>query len=131
MNGILPMLIPLTDNMIDDILRSDRTFIILFYSDLSPMTPQIIEIFEDFDKQFKGKIDIYKCNRDKEHGKLQQYFQMNAIPAILMIKNNKAYVNHAGGTSVTAYNNLIKQGIIDIMTDQKQKKQPTGYVSIV
>lgn len=126
--GIL-MLKKLTADMIDNILGSSRTFIILFYSELTPTTPKVMEIFEDFDRQFKGKIDIYKCEIDKETGKLREYFQMNTLPAMAMMKNNKPYANCAGAVSLVQYQELIKAGIVEIMKDQKQ--QTSSYVSII
>ena len=55
------MLKKLNDTMIDGVLQSSRTFIIVFYSETLPSVQDIVKVFEEFEKQFKGKIDVYKC----------------------------------------------------------------------
>jgi thioredoxin-like negative regulator of GroEL len=85
-------------------------------------------VFEEFDEQFKGKIDVYKCEIDTETGKLKKYFQMTALPAMVMMKNNKPYANSAGPVSAASYQNLIRSGIVKIMEEQKQQK--SGYSTI-
>jgi len=121
------MLKNLTDAIVDDVLNSNRTFIILFCSDGMPNTPEVIEIFEKLDSKFSGKIDVYKCEIDKETGKINRYFQMLALPAMIMMKNKKVYANMANSYSETAYINAIKAGIVNIMQEQKQSD---GYTSI-
>jgi len=123
------MLKKIDDTMIDDILQSDRTFIIIFYSGNLPSVQDILKIFEDFEIQFKNKIDVYKCEIDNETGKLSQYFKMSALPAMVMMKNNKPYANSAGPVSAASYQNAIKNGIIKIMEEQKLPKKKS-YVSI-
>jgi hypothetical protein len=74
------------------------------------------------------KIDVYKCEIDTETGKLKKYFQMTALPAMVMMKNNKPYANSAGPVSAASYQNLIRSGIVKIMEEQKQQK--SGYSTI-
>ena len=123
------MLKKLNDTMIDGVLQSSRTFIIVFYSETLPSVQDIVKVFEEFEKQFKGKIDVYKCEIDKEHGKLAQYFKMPTLPAMVMMKNNTPYANSAGPVSAANYQNLIKEGIVKIMESQPKKKAG-GYVSL-
>lgn len=114
------MIKTITDEMIDDVLRDSRTFIILFYSEKISNMSNITAIFDDFDKKFNGKIDIYKCAIDEETGKLTQYFNMNVLPAMIMMKNNRAYANVAGTVSAMVYEDAVKTGIIEIMKESKR-----------
>lgn len=109
----------LTDENIDNILQSDRTFVVIFYSEKLPNLPNIMPIFEEFDIQFKGKIDVYKCEIDNEFGKLASYFKMSTLPAMVMMKNNKAYANMAGPSTANNYQNAVKEGIMEIMREYK------------
>lgn len=106
-----------TDNNIDDILKSGRTFIIVFYDNSMPNTDNVFKIFEEFDSQFQGKIDMYKCEIMKNRGKMVKYFNMNSLPAMVMMKNNKPYANVVGPVSAMSYQNAIAKGIMDIMND--------------
>jgi len=120
------MIETLKDDKIDEILMSDRTFIILFYSDKLIDLDRVMEMFEGFNEKLKDKIDMYKCAIDKETGKLSQYFQMNVLPGAVMMKNNKPYVNIAGPLSAEMYEEAIKNGIVKLM---KEKKEVTSFSS--
>lgn len=113
----------LTDANVDNVLKGSKTFVVLFYTATMPNISNIMAIFEDFDKQFQGKIDVYVCDVFVEKTKIPRYFNMKLLPGMLMIKNNKPYANISGPVSATAYNNAIKEGIIAIMAEDVLKEQ--------
>lgn len=113
------MLKELNDNNVDAVLSTSRTFIVLFYNNNLPNIPNIMEVFKEFDEQFKGKIDVYTCDVDQnKRGKIATYFGMNTLPAMVMMKNNKPYANIAGPASRMKYQELVKQGIMAIMAGE-------------
>ena len=127
------MIKKITDDNIDNILQDSKTFIILFYSEQLSTISNVMNVFENFDAKFNGKIDIYKCAIDEETGKLSQYFNMSVLPAVVMMKNNIPYVNLAGPVSASVYEEAIKDGIINIMKDKKNTNtfiSTSGYQTI-
>lgn len=106
----------LTDETIDDVLNSSRTFIIVFYASILPNVSHIMELFERFDKQFKGKIDVYKVDYETE-SKIARYFNMKLLPGMVIMKNRTTYGSISGPISTVQYEGVIKNGIIDIIKD--------------
>jgi len=127
------MIKKINDDIIDDVLQSNRTFIILFYSEKLSNLTNLLKVFEEFDNKFKGKIDVYTCAIDEETGKLAQYFNMQILPGMIMMKNNKAYANVAGPVSSLTYEEAVKTGIIKIMNESKILSNSTfssGYKTL-
>ena len=116
------MIHELNDENIDAVLDSDRTFLVLFCQEKLPNLPNIMKVFEEFDKQFQGKIDVYKCDVVNQI-KINQYFKLSSLPGMVMMKDNTPYANIVGPVSSISYQNAVKQGIIDIMEDTRKKEQ--------
>ncbi|SRR5574344_1174407 len=114
------MLKEMNDSNVHQILNSTKTFIVLFYSSEMPNATNVINVFEEFNSQFQGKIDVYSCDLTKQNtATVSSYFSMNILPAMLMMKKNKVYANVAGPTSKLRYTDIVKQGITQIMSESK------------
>lgn len=112
------MLKNLTDQNVDSVLASDRTFLALFKDGKSPNTENVLKIFEEFNEKFQEKIDVYVCEY-AENPKVMSYFKTRVLPAVTMLKRNKIYANITGVVSATQYNSLLADGIRKIMEDEE------------
>lgn len=112
------MLKTLTDQNVDSVLASDRTFLVLFKDSKSPNTENVLKVFEDFNEKFQEKIDVYTCEYP-DNSKVMTYFKTRVLPAVTMLKRNKIYANIAGVVTATQYNNLLMDGIRKIMEDEE------------
>lgn len=110
----------MTDDNIDDILNSERTFVVLFYDVKMPNTPNLISLFEKFDEMLKNKIDVYLCEIVKQPKKVSKYFKLPTLPGMVMMKNNVVYANMAGTPSALNYENAIKEGIMHITSEMEK-----------
>ena len=113
------MIKKMTNEIIDNVLFSDKAFMILFYSQNTQNMDNIIKIFEGFDEKLQNKVDVYTCDIENQVGKLTNYFRMNTLPAMVIMKHNKPYANIAGPASATVYENSVKDAILKIMQDEK------------
>jgi thioredoxin 1 len=64
--------------------KGDLPVIIDFYADWCRPCRMVAPIMEEFAKEYKGKIRIYKVNTDAEQ-ELAQMFQIRSIPAVMFV----------------------------------------------
>jgi thioredoxin 1 len=62
----------------------DLPVIIDFYADWCRPCRMVAPIMEEFAKEYKGKIRVYKVNTDGEQ-ELAQLFQIRSIPAVMFV----------------------------------------------
>lgn len=110
----------LTDKDIDSVLKSDRTFLVLFQNFDAPNTENLDAIFSEFEDKFQGKIDVYVCDYLKQDQKISKYFKMNVLPAMVLMRRNKAYANLAGPISAARYKDTIATGILTMMKEDEE-----------
>jgi thioredoxin-like negative regulator of GroEL len=120
----------LDDNNIDTIHNDDKARLILFYSDDIPTIKAIKSVFEEFDKQLKGKVIVMTCEIEKLT-RTKEYFQLNILPAVLFMKGGKIYGNLAGPTSKAKYQTIVKEGLIEMMKNNNIKKTINSSVLTV
>lgn len=111
----------LNDNNVDEIMASDKAYLILFYADTIPTIESVKQIFEDFDTQLKGKVEVLKCDIESQP-RVKEYMQMNTLPAILFIKGGSVYGNLAGPASKAKYESIVKEGLMRMIEDSKPKE---------
>lgn len=112
----------LDDSNVDEIMTGKGTQLILFYADNMPAINGFISIFEDFGIQLKGKVDVYMCEIKKQK-RAGEYFQMNAMPAVLFLRDGKVYGSIAGASSKSKYESLVKEGLVQMIKDDNTKKE--------
>jgi len=115
-------MIVLDDSNIDEIHNDDKARLILFYSEDIPSIKDIKIIFEDFKRQLKGKVVVMSCEIEKLK-RTREYFQLNTLPAILFIKGGKVYGNLAGPASKVKYENIVKDGLVEMIKDTNTHKE--------
>ena len=115
-------MIILDDNNIDKIMSEKGTQLILFYSADIPTLDGIVSIFENFETQLKGKVDVYTCEIELQK-RTREYFQMNTLPAVLFLKDGEVYGNIAGPSSKSKYESLVKDGLIAMIEAVNTKKE--------
>lgn len=120
-------MIVLDDSNIDKIMSHKGTQLILFYSENIPTLDGIISIFEGFESQLKGKVDVYTCEIEKQK-RTGEYFQMNTLPAVLFLRDGNVYGNIAGPSSKAKYESLVKDGLVQMIEDDKAKKEKNPNV---
>jgi thioredoxin 1 len=64
--------------------KGDLPSIIDFYADWCGPCKMVTPVLEDIQKQFAGKINVYKIDTDKEQA-LASQFGISSIPSILFI----------------------------------------------
>ncbi len=119
----------MTDENVDSILNTNKTFLVLFQNENAPNTENILSMFEEFDNKFQGKIDVYRCDYF-ENQKVAAYFKTRVLPAMTMMKKTKIYANVAGPVSVTQYTNAITDGIKKIMEEEEYNSLPDNEYTI-
>ncbi len=108
----------LDDNNIESVIYSEKAFYCLFYDEKMSQLKNLLEIFNEFDMQFKNKIDVYMCEINKLD-LTKQYFQMSALPAVVFMKRGVPYGNIAGPVSKAKYQQIAKDAIMQIMEETK------------
>jgi len=111
------MIKQLTDDNVDAMMKSNKASYILFYDDKIPSLDSIKKVFEEFDTQLKGKVDIMYCDIEKE-SYVNEYFQMNILPAVLFLKGGKVYGNLAGPASALKYQSILKNALAELISEQ-------------
>jgi len=108
----------LDDNNIESVIYGEKAFYCLFYDEKMSQLKNLLEIFNEFDMQFKNKIDVYMCEINKLD-LTKQYFQMSVLPAIVFMKRGVPYGNIAGPVSKAKYQQIAKDAIMQIMEETK------------
>lgn len=108
------MIHKLDDNNIDHWLSADKSHIILFYSESTPNADAVKKVFEEFNEQFKDKIDVLLCEYDKA-ARVRSIYQMTSLPGFLFMKQGQCYGNLVGSASKMRYQEIIKDGMVRIM----------------
>jgi hypothetical protein len=111
------MIHKLDDSNIDYWLTADKAHIILFYSESTPNSPAVKKVFEEFNTQFKDKVDVLMCEYDKVE-KTKDIYQMNTLPGFLFMKSGKCYGNLVGPASKMRYQEIVKDGMVQIMNEK-------------
>jgi len=111
------MIQKLDDTNIEEWLYKDKAHLILFYSETIPNSPAIKKVFEEFDEQFQGKIQVMLCEYDK-CTKVKEYYQMSTMPGLLFMKKGNCYGNLVGPASKAKYQEIVKEGLVKIMQEQ-------------
>ena len=117
----------LNDKNIDAMMADDKAHLILFYSKDIPTLNGIRSIFEDFEEQLQGKVDVMDCEIE-EQPRVKEYFQMNTLPAVLFMKGGKAYGNLAGPASKAKYESIVKEGLVAMMKEKEVKKEANSDI---
>jgi len=99
-------------------LYADKAHIILFYSETTPNSPAVKKVFEEFNEQLKDKVDVLMCEYDKTD-KVKTLYQMNSLPGFLFMKSGKCYGNLVGPASKLRYQEILKDGMVQIMNEGK------------
>lgn len=110
------MLQELNDNNYLQYINGSKAFYCLFYSNNLPNMKSMFALFEEFNQQFQGKIDVCICEIDKMN-LVAKNFQMTTLPAVVFMKNRKIYGNLAGPASKIKYEDIAKEAIIAIQKD--------------
>jgi thioredoxin len=88
--------------------KGDKPCIIDFYANWCGPCKQIAPIMEELAVKYKGKINIYKVNTDKEQ-KLSRTFGIKSIPAVLFSPMDGQPMKKTGALSKEAYIKLIEE----------------------
>jgi len=112
-------MLTINDENIDVYLYAEKPIYIFFHSTLNPAENTIKEFFESLNEKYGQKIFFGLCNYyANDCIKVRQYFKINVLPAVLLLKNNKFYGNIAGIVSKEKYEDILKEGIYKILKDE-------------
>lgn len=84
----------LPKDIIDELLKSKRPFVIDFYADWCPPCQAMIPIMETLEKKYRGKVEIVKVNVDlSQNRSLIIKYRVVSIPTFVFI-NKKGEVSN-------------------------------------
>lgn len=84
----------LPKDMIDELLRNKKPFVIDFYADWCPPCQAMIPIMEELEKRYKDKVEIVKVNIDiSQNRPLVIKYRVVSIPTFVFI-NSKGEVSN-------------------------------------
>ena len=72
------------ENFAEDVLRAEKPVIVDFYAEWCGPCKMVSPILESLSEEYKGKINIYKIDTDKEN-ELAGAFGISSIPSILLV----------------------------------------------
>ena len=98
--------------------KGDKPAIIDFYADWCGPCKMIAPILEELDKEYEGKVDIYKVDTEEER-ELSMVFGIQSIPALLFIPVGEQPQMAMGALPKSTFEDAIK----DIL---KVEKDATG-----
>lgn len=93
-----------------------------FYADWCGPCKLVAPIMDKLAKEFKGKINIYKVNVDKNK-ELSGVFGINSIPAILFIPKDGKPAMQPGLMKEEQYRQIFKEFVLGIKQDTEQSKK--------
>lgn len=73
------MIKELNDKNVDAIIKENKAHFILFHDPKSPNAHNLEKVFEKFDAQLQGKVEIMICDIT-ENDHVAEYFQMSFNP---------------------------------------------------
>lgn len=85
-----------------------RPAIIDFYADWCGPCKQVAPILEQLQKEYEGKIDVYKVNTEQER-ELSEAFGIRSIPSILFIPLNDRPQMAQGALPKNSFVQAIKE----------------------
>jgi thioredoxin 1 len=89
----------------------DMPVIIDFYADWCRPCRMVAPIMEDFAKEYKGRIRVFRVNTDAEQ-ELAQLFQIRSIPTVMFIpKVGKPRVT-VGALTKDSFNKIINEVLL-------------------
>lgn len=84
----------LPKDIIDELLRNKKPFVIDFYADWCPPCQAMIPIMEELEKRYKDKVEIVKVNIDiSQNRPLVIKYRVVSIPTFVFI-NSKGEVSN-------------------------------------
>ena len=93
------------------VFAGDQPVIIDFYADWCRPCKMVAPIMEELSKEYKGKVRIYKVNTDEQR-ELAGLFQVNSIPAILLVPKTGKPQMSVGAMQKPAYVEMIKNVLV-------------------
>ena len=119
----------LDDTNVDAFMAQPGTYLILFYSPNLPTIGGLTDIFEEFEEQLKGKVQVMTCDLESLK-RTKEYFQLTTLPAILFMKDGEIYGNLAGPASKAKYQSIVKEGLVKMIeADNNKKEKNTNVLS--
>jgi thioredoxin 1 len=88
--------------------NGDLPCIIDFYADWCRPCRMVAPIMEEFAKEYKGKIRIYKVNTDGEQ-ELAQMFQIRSIPAVMFVPKKGKPQMSVGALPKESFKQMINE----------------------
>lgn len=87
--------------------EGDKPAIIDFYADWCGPCRMLSPVMEELSKEYKGKVDIYKIDTEKEQ-ELASVFGISSIPSVLFVPQNEKPQMSAGFMPKQAFDHAIK-----------------------
>ena len=86
------------DDFQEKVLRSDKPVVVDFWAKWCNPCLRMEPVVEELSEEFKGKVEIYKLNVDKNASKAAEY-GVRGIPAYFFFKNGEVVDRVVGMTS--------------------------------
>ncbi|HOC53436.1 MAG TPA: thioredoxin [Candidatus Pacearchaeota archaeon] len=77
-----------TDNNFEEIINGDKPVLIDFYTEWCPPCKMLSPIIEEIQKEFEGKIDVFKMDIDQNPISANK-FQIDRIPTVVLFNKGE------------------------------------------
>ena len=93
------------------VFEGDLPCVIDFYADWCKPCKMVAPIMDELAKKYKGKVNIYKVDTQKEQ-ELAQAFMIRSIPAVLFCPKEGKPMMQTGALSKEAYIKIIEENLL-------------------
>lgn len=91
-----------------EILQTDKTVLIDFFSDDCPLCIIMKEVLEKVQEQIENECDIYTINR-KKHPEVFEIFDVKSLPYLKLFKKGKPVWSGSGLFNEEEIKRLVKE----------------------
>lgn len=98
------------DNFKKEIQESTGVLIIDFWASWCGPCMMLHPIYEELEEKFKDKVKFFKVNVD-EQPELTQKFEIQAMPTIIILKDNKELDRFIGLQQPSKYENSLNNAL--------------------
>ena len=91
--------------------KGDKPAIIDFYADWCGPCKSVAPVLEELSETYKGKLDIYKLDTDKEQ-ELSALFGIQSIPTFLFIPVEGSPMMQKGAIPKNAFTQVIEERLL-------------------
>jgi thioredoxin len=99
--------------------KGENPAIIDFYADWCGPCKAVAPVLEELSNEYKGKLDIYKLDTDKE-AELSALFGIQSIPTFLFIPTEGAPMMQRGALPKNVFKQVIEEKLLQNISEKNE-----------